>query len=120
MINKLIRETLKDFSVDGVKIPVSFMFYNGHENTYITYQRISESDSYSGDDDILGVVVRYDFDVYSKGDYTNIIKELKNRLKAGGFTYQPAMSSSDMYENDTGFYHRTLCFGILKGENING
>ena len=99
-----IQTIFKDFSVDGVKIPVKRLFYHGHGEPYITYQLTDEDNSYSGDDDMLGYVEYYDFDIYSKGDYTN------------DFTYQPMRSSGDMYETETGYYHRTLCFAILKGD----
>ena len=111
-----IQSIFKDFSVDGVEIPVKRLFYHGHGEPYITYQLTDEDNSYSGDDDMLGYVEYYDFDVYSKGDYTNIIKSVKKLLKDNDFTYQPMRSSGDMYETETGYYHRTLCFAILKGD----
>lgn len=110
-----IQTIFKDFSVDGVRIPVKKLFYHGHGEPFITYQLIDEDNSYSGDDDMLGYVEYYDFDIYSKGDYTNIIKSVKRLLRDNDFTYQPQWSSGDMYETETGYYHRTLCFAILKG-----
>ena len=65
---------------------------------------------------MLGYVEYYDFDIYSKGDYTNIVKSVKKLLKDNDFTYQPMRSSGDMYETETGYYHRTLCFATLKGD----
>ena len=103
-----IQTIFKGFSVDGVEIPVKRLFYHGHGEPYITYQLT--------DDDMVGYVEYYDFDVYSKGDYTNIIKSVKKLLKDNDFTYQPMRSSGDMYETETGYYHRTLCFAILKGD----
>ena len=41
-----------------------------------------------------------------------IIKELKQVLKANGFVWQPTMTSEDLYESDTGYYHKTLCFAF--------
>ena len=116
-MNQKIKEAFKNFTVDGKKIPVAFLYYNGHETTYITYQIIGEDNSYSSDDDLRGYVVYYDFDIYSKGDYTNIIKAVKDILKTLDFTYQPSRSSGDMYEQETGYYHRTLNFAIPREEN---
>lgn len=114
MIN--LKTIFEGFTVDGVAIPVSFMYYNGHGGTYITYQLTDEDGSFSGDDELLGYAVYYDIDIYSKTDYTRIISEVKTLLKANGLMYQPMRSSGDMYETDTKYYHRTLCFKALKEE----
>ena len=116
-MNALIETIFNGFMVDGVEIPVSFLFYDGHKDTYITYMQTDADGSYSGDDELLGYADYYDFDIYSKGDYTNIVKSVKSLLKGNNFTWQPSRTSSDMYETDTGYYHKTLCFSILRGEN---
>lgn len=116
-MNELIETLFKDFTVYGVKIPVSFLYYEGHGEPYITYQQTDADSSYSGDDELLGYADYYDFDIYSKGDYTNIVKSVKALLKANDFVWQPSRTSPDMYETDTGYYHKTLCFAILRGEN---
>jgi hypothetical protein len=116
-MNELIETLFKDFTVDGVKIPVSFLYYEGHGEPYITYMQTDADNSYSGDDELLGYADYYDFDIYSKGDYTNIVKSVKALLKANDFVWQPSRTSPDMYETDTGYYHKTLCFAILRGEN---
>lgn len=116
-MNSLIEKIFADFKVDNKKIPVSFLQYTGEETTYITYQNINISGTLAGDDDILGYIDYYDFDIYSKNNYFAIVRELKKVLKNNGFTWQPSMSSSDMFEKDTGFYHKTLCFAIEKMES---
>lgn len=116
-MNELIETLFKDFTVDGVSVPVSFLYYEGHEETYITYMQTDADSSYSGDDELLGYADYYDFDIYSKGDYTNIVKSVKALLKANDFVWQPSRTSPDMYETDTGYYHKTLCFAILREEN---
>ena len=117
-MNELIKSIFKNFTVDGVKIPVKFLKYEGHDEPYVTYMQQDADNSYSGDDDLLGYVDYYDFDVYSKGNYTNIIEELKRILKENGFVWQPSRSSQDFYDNDTGYYHKTLNFAIFKQEDI--
>lgn len=115
-MNELIESTFKDFAVDGVNVPVSFMFYEGHGEPYVVYMQQDADNSLTGDDDLVGYVDYYDFDVYSKGNYTNIIKSLKTLLKQNGFVWQPSRSSPDMYETETGYYHKTLNFAIYKEE----
>ena len=119
-MRELITSIFNNFTVDGKKIPVCFLRYNGHETTYVTWMQYDMDNSFSGDDELLGYVEYYDFDVYSKGNYMNIIEEIKELLKAHGFVFQPSRCSADMFEDDTGYYHKTLCFAILKEEIDNG
>ena len=115
-MNELIESIFKNFTVDGVEIPVTFMFYEGHGEPYVVYMEQDADGSLSGDDDLIGYVDYYDFDVYSKGNYTKIIESVKSVLKENGFVWQPSRSSRDMFETDTGYYHKTLNFAIFKEE----
>jgi hypothetical protein len=115
-MNELIERILADFTVDKVKIPVSFMYYEGHGEPYVVYMQQDADKSLSGDDELIGYVDYYDFDVYAKGNYLAIIEELKTILKENGFVWQPSRSSQDMYETDTKYYHKTLNFAYLKEE----
>ena len=116
-MNELIESIFQNFTVDGVVIPVSFMFYEGHGEPYVVYMQQDADRSLSGDDELIGYVDYYDFDVYSKGNYLNIIESLKAILKANNFVWQPSRSSQDFFETDTGYYHKTLNFAYLKEEN---
>lgn len=111
-MNSTIETLFKDFKVDKVEIPIAFIEYKGDETTYITYQNIDIDNSFSGDDEILGYVDYYDIDIYSKGNFLKIVEEVKKIMKAGGFMWQPSRTSQDMFEEDTGMYHKTLCFAI--------
>ena len=115
-MNELIESILSNFTVDDVAIPVSYMFYEGHGEPYVVYMQQDADGSLSGDDELLGYVDYYDFDIYSKGNYKKIIESLKAILKANNFVWQPSRSSMDMYETDTGYYHKTLNFAYLKTE----
>lgn len=116
-MNELIEEIFKDFTVDNVAIPVSFLFYEGHGEPYITYMNQDADGSFSGDDELLGYVTYYDFDVYSKGNFINIVESVKEKLKANSFVWQPSRSSQDFFETDTGYFHKTLNFAYLKEES---
>ena len=109
-MNELIEKIFKDFEVDSESIPVEFLKYTGSKETYITYQNTNIDNVLCGDDEIIGYVDYYDFDFYSKGNYSKVISEAKKILKANGFMWLPSMSSSDDYEVDTCYYHKTLCF----------
>ncbi len=111
-MNELIKTIFTDFTVDGVTIPVKFLRYDGKSTTYITYQQTDMDNSFSGDDNLLGYVDYYDFDIYSKGNYEAIIESVKTILTDNGFMWQPGRSSGDRYEDEAGYYHKTLCFAI--------
>lgn len=115
-MNELIESICTGFAVDGVSIPVEYMYYEGHGEPYIVYMQQDADGSISGDDDLIGYVDYYDFDIYASGNYIKIIEALKALLKAHGFIWQPSRSSQDMYETDTGYYHKTLNFAYLKEE----
>lgn len=115
-MNELIETIFANFTVDDVAIPVSYMFYEGHGEPYVVYMQQDADGSLSGDDDLVGYVDYYDFDVYSKGNYFKIVEEIKKILKNNGFVWQVSRSSADMYETETGYYHKTLNFAILKEE----
>lgn len=111
--HELIKRITSDFSVQGNSIPVKYLYYHGSGEPYIVWMQETMDGSISGDDELLGVVEYYDFDVYSRGNYLEIQEKLIDLLKGYGFTYQPARSSADQYETDTRYYHKTLSFAIL-------
>lgn len=121
-MNSLIEEIFKDFKVDNVLIPISFVYYDGHETTYITYNNANTGDTFYTDDGLENYIEYYDFDIYSKGNYLKIIESVKELLEQNGFEWQPSQTSSDLYEEDTGYYHKTLCFAYIrsKGDTNNG
>lgn len=111
-MNELIENIFDNFKVDGVDIPVKFLRYNGKNTTYITYMQVDADNALSADNDLINYVDYYDFDIYSKGDYTDIVEAVKTLLKENNFVWQPSRSSADMFEDDTGYYHKTLNFAI--------
>ena len=109
-MNKSIELLFNNFTVDSVVIPVEFLHYEGHGEPYVIYREYDKDNSYSADDNIEGFVTYYDFDVYGKGDITNIIKAVKAKLKGAGWVWQPRRESPDMYDADTEYYHKTIVF----------
>ena len=116
-MNELIEQIFANFTVDKVQIPVSFMYYEGHGEPYVVYMQQDADRSLSGDDELIGYVDYYDFDVYSKGNFLEVIESVKAILKANNFVWQPSRSSQDFFEPDTGYYHKTLNFAYLKEVN---
>lgn len=106
-MNELIEQLFANFSV-----PVSFLYYDGDATTYVTYQQVDADNVLAADNGIQNYVDYYDFDIYSTGNYLSVVESVKSVLTAGGFIWQPSRSSGDMYEKDTKYYHKTLCFAI--------
>jgi len=113
-MNRTIEQIFTGFSVGGVSIPVKYMYYQGHGEPYVTYMHQSYDNELRGDDALIGVADYYDFDVYAKGNFEQIILKVKELLEASGWVWIPSRSGIDMYETDTHYYHKTLCFMILK------
>ena len=109
-MNAIIEQLFTNFKVNGVSIPVALIYYDGHGEPYVVYRQYDKDNSYSSDDEISGYVTYYDFDVYSKGNYLAIVEAIKSILKQAGWTWQPRRDSPDMYEADTGYFHKTICF----------
>ena len=115
-MNQLIETIFANFKVDNISIPVNYMFYQGHGEPYVVYMQQDADKSISGDDELIGYIDYYDFDVYSKGNFFKVIEAIKGLLKQNGFIWQPSRSSQDMYEVETGYYHKTLNFAYLREE----
>lgn len=122
-LNENIETLFTGFKVDNVTIPIAFMQYiakNGEP--YIVYSQVDKANSYSSDDEVRGYVTFYDFDIYGKGNLLHIIKAVINKLVGAGWTYEPSRDSGDLYEVDTKYFHKTLCFAYpvqIINEEVN-
>ena len=105
-MNKEIEDIFKDFSVDDLKIPIEFLRYKGNADTYIVYSGLGSSPALASDDKTDFIEDTYDFHIFSKKNYSKIIKEVKNKLIENGFTW--VEDSPDLYEDDTGFYSKVI------------
>ena len=118
-MNNLIEKTLSGFTVNGKFLRYNGtedLRYDGTEEMYITYMETDAESTLHGDDELLNYIEYYDFDIYTNGIYKAIIKALKVLLASVGFMWEPDRSSADMYEDDTKYYHKTLCFSIERSE----
>lgn len=111
-MNEIIQAAFNGFKVDNVEIPVKYLHYMGHGEPYVTYTPTGNGNVFSADDQIQDYISYYDFDIYSKGNYYAIAEAIKAIMQANNFLYVPSQDSAEMYEPDTGYYHKTLCFAI--------
>jgi hypothetical protein len=112
MINKIIMDTLK-----SLKIPVAFQKYSGKSETYITFHEyLATGEEYEDDEEaLIGHYIQVD--VWSKADYTNVVKNIKELLLKARFK---RLNEIDIYEEDTKIYHKGLKFYYLEESDING
>lgn len=117
--NEEIQTLFTGFTVNGVTIPVAYLYYKGDATTYVTYMQTYKDQSYSAEDMIAGYVELYDFDIYSTGNYIDVVDAILELMQGAGWTYQPSRDSADMYETDTGYFHKTICFAKEREVNYN-
>lgn len=106
LMNNLILETLKPLNV-----PVSFQKYSGKAKEYITFHEyFGTGESY--EDDLETLTGHYiQVDVWSKNDYTKLVNDVRQMLILNGFK---RLNEIDLYEEDTGIYHKGLKFLYLE------
>lgn len=100
---ELIKEIFKDF-----EIPVEYLTYKGNEKTYITYTFTGDNPSLFGDDKEIGSIVSIDIDIFSESNFLAIENKVKEVMENNNFIRTGC--SPDMYEDDTGLYHKTIEF----------
>ena len=107
-MNEELKTIFTDFKVNKKSIPVSHLRYKGKSKTFVTWTIINEVPSLSCDDDYLYSVVQVDIDVFSEGNYLDIIKEVKRLMKENKWMW--VEDSPEMFEDDTELYHKTITF----------
>lgn len=87
-LNRLIRDTLIPLGV-----PVSSMTANNADATYIVFTEYNQAGDLIADDDELTTGYFIQVDVFSSGNFLNLVKQVKSSMKQVGF--------SRMYESET-------------------
>lgn len=103
-----VKAIFKNFKVNNKSIPVEHLRYKGKLKTYVTWTLLEESPELNGDNEPLYSVCPVDIDVFSDGNYLDIIKEVKKIMKENEWLW--VEDSSEMFEEDTELYHKTITF----------
>lgn len=108
-MNEEIKSLLgESITVKGEVIPISHLRYKGKSKRFITWTLLGEVPSLSAGDEPLFSVCPVDIDIFSDGNYLDIIKEIKKKMKNAEWVWTG--DSPEMYEDDTGLYHITCSF----------
>ena len=90
-----------------LNIPVFRLTANTNSNQYITVTEYNNSGSLYADDDEISTRISVQVDLYSKGNYDEVTKRIKDLLKPAGFRKS---GEHELYEYDTEYYHKVLRF----------
>ena len=115
-INPIIEKAFENFVVDGIKIPISPIKYKGDSTTYLTYYTYLEQPEGFADDNPIVSGTYGTIDIFSKGNFKKIKKEVKKILKEQGFTWTG--DEAETYEEDTGLFHVPVNFFVESGIDI--
>lgn len=109
MMNEEIKSIFGDaITVDGALVPAAHLRYKGKSKTFVVWSILSARPVLSGDDEPLYSVTSVDIDIYSDGNYLNLITVIKRLMKENEWLW--VEDSPEMYEDDTGLYHITITF----------
>lgn len=97
-----------EITVDKISVPTAHLKYRGKETTFVTWTITGDAPSFSANDEQLYSITTVDVDVYSKGNYLSVLKEIKRLMKTNEWLWTG--DSVEMYEDDTGLYHITASF----------
>lgn len=107
-INKLIIDTLKP-----IGIPIQCQVYKGNKVPYITFFEYLQQGEVYLDDEEKATGHYIQINIYSKGKYDDITKQVKELLKNKNFIRK---YETELYEEETQLFHRVIRFFFI--ENI--
>ncbi|MEW8997901.1 MAG: hypothetical protein AB2462_08865 [Thermoanaerobacter sp.] len=110
-INQLVMDALK-----GLGVPVGFQTAPTAD-TYITFFCYLETGELYSDDMQQATGYYIQVDVWSKGNYTSLVEQVKLAMVNAGFSF---LSAYDLYESDTATYHKVLRFYYFKEVEQDG
>lgn len=102
---ELVSNKLKELEID--------VYWQLRPKTFpsLTFSFVSETGKEYTEDGEVETEYIMQVDVWSKDDYTNIVKKVKEKLKEIEFF---RIFESDNYEETTQIYHKILRFSYLK------
>ena len=108
-MNALIIQTLRPLNV-----PVAFSTYNNTASQYIIFNTYNEASFYNADDEEQYTQYFVQVDVFSSGDYTNLVEQVDQLMREAGFG---RMFASETYDDEAGKYRKIFRFSYIKRRN---
>lgn len=94
--------------IGGEEIPIAHLRYKGNSRKFVTWTITGEAPELSANDEDLCSICSVDVDIFSDGNYLDIKKEIKRKMKNNDWVWSE--DSEEMYEEDTELYHQTCSF----------
>jgi len=88
-------------------VPVYPLNYPGEATTYITFFEYNEMGALYAEDVEVKTRYSYQVDIWSKGNYTALVKQVFELMTAAGFRRN---SAAEFYEKDTKINHKVFRF----------
>jgi hypothetical protein len=108
-MNEELKSILGDgINVNGEIIPIAHLMYEGKSKQFVTWTIVEEKPVLSANDEQMFSICSVDIDIFSNGNYLDTIKEIKKLMKNKEWVW--VGDSPEMYEEDTGLYHKTCSF----------
>lgn len=109
-MQKNIEDTLSKVTLGEKVVPFARLHYTGKSPLFIVYSILTELPEVCSDDTPETSVVTIDIDIYAKAlqNLIETIKSVKKRFIEAGWTW--VEDSPEIFENETGFIHRTITF----------
>jgi hypothetical protein len=101
--------TLITNALDSLGVPVAYLNYKGSATTYIRFFEYNQNGAFFGDDRELKSRHSIQVDIFSKGDYTDLTEQVKEKLIAIGCI---RTMETEMYEDENELFHKIIRFSI--------
>lgn len=89
-------------------IPVEHLHYTGTSKTYVTWTLLEENPNFFANDEVLYSICPVDIDIFSDGNYLDILSEIKKKMLAKEWIWTG--DSEEQFHEETGLYYRTCSF----------
>ncbi len=99
-VHEEIVATLSDLA-----IPLRFQHYSGTQTPYLTFFTYLEQGELYADDGEQTTGVYVQLDLWSEGDYTDLVNQVHERMREAGFLRR---SFNDLYETSTNLHHKVM------------
>lgn len=109
MIDSLLINSLRTLN-----LPISRLKYTGDKSTFIVFQKYLEQVEGFSDDDEELIGHYYIVNLFTKGDFNEVSKNIKIKLKEVGFN---KIYEAENYDNESGYYNKVFRFFYLEGVN---
>lgn len=92
-------------------VPVAFSTFNNNASQYIIFNTYNEASFYNADDVEQVTKLFIQVDVFSEGDYTNLVKQVDQLMRDAGFG---RMFASETYDDEAKKFRKIFRFSYLE------